>query len=151
MNKFVTEIISPIPSVSDTHIADAANPTRNYTTARDLSIKIKSILPYSCFYSQIFTLDAALRKFLLQFCLTEETKDKERVLLHFSYRFLESKPWRNLPVTRKQLIPATERKLPLRSLNLPELNDGHNFPEKLLEVYLAIKTELIQWVQDKSA
>ena len=35
--------------------------------------------------------------------------------------------------------------------NLPELNDGHNFPEKLLEVYLAIKTELIQWVQDKSA
>ena len=88
---------------------------------------------------------------MLQFCLTEETKDKERVLLHFSYRFLESKPWRNLPVTRKQLTPATERKLPLRSLNLPELNDGHNFPEKLLEVYLAIKTELIQWVQDKSA
>ena len=36
--------------------------------------------------------------------------------------------------------------------NLAELNDGHNFSEKLLrKVYLAIKTELIEWVQDKSA
>jgi PH/SEC7 domain-containing protein len=33
--------------------------------------------------------------------------------------------------------------------NLAELNDGHNFPETLLrEVYLAIKTEPIEWVQD---
>ena len=45
-------------------------------------------------YLQLFTfchqsLDEALRKFLQQFCLTGETQDRERVLLHFSKRFLE--------------------------------------------------------------
>ena len=72
----------------------------------------------------------------------------------FSKRFLESKPWRDLPVTRKRLTPATREKMTSQEFveNLAELNDGHNFSEKLLrKVYLAIKTELIEWVQDKSA
>ena len=38
------------------------------------------------------SLDQALRLFLGQFCLTGETQDRERVLLHFSRRFLECNP-----------------------------------------------------------
>ena len=38
------------------------------------------------------SLDEALRTFLQQFCLTGETQDRERVLLHFSKRFLECNP-----------------------------------------------------------
>ena len=38
------------------------------------------------------TLDKALRKFLDRFCLAGETQERERVLVHFSHRFLESNP-----------------------------------------------------------
>lgn len=38
------------------------------------------------------TLDGALRKFLRQFCLTGETQERERVLVHFSRRFLDCNP-----------------------------------------------------------
>lgn len=38
------------------------------------------------------TLDSALRKFLLQFCLTGETQERERVLVHFSRRYMECNP-----------------------------------------------------------
>ena len=46
---------------------------------------------------QLFTfsqesLDEALRKFLQQFCLTGETQERERVLIHFSKRYLECNP-----------------------------------------------------------
>ena len=34
------------------------------------------------------TLDAALRIFLTQFCLTGETQERERVLIHFSKRYI---------------------------------------------------------------
>lgn len=38
------------------------------------------------------TLDVALRKFLAKFSLTGETQERERVLVHFSKRFLDCNP-----------------------------------------------------------
>lgn len=38
------------------------------------------------------TLDIALRKFLKQFSLTGETQERERVLVHFSKRYLDCNP-----------------------------------------------------------
>jgi hypothetical protein len=38
------------------------------------------------------TLDLALRKFLKQFSLTGETQERERVLVHFSKRYLDCNP-----------------------------------------------------------
>lgn len=38
------------------------------------------------------TLDIALRKFLRQFSLTGETQERERVLVHFSKRYLDCNP-----------------------------------------------------------
>ena len=38
------------------------------------------------------SLDEALRTFLLRFCLTGETQERERVLVHFSRRFLTENP-----------------------------------------------------------
>lgn len=38
------------------------------------------------------TLDAALRTFLGRFALSGETQERERVLVHFSRRFLECNP-----------------------------------------------------------
>lgn len=38
------------------------------------------------------TLDVALRTFLKQFCLIGETQERERVLVHFSKRFLDCNP-----------------------------------------------------------
>jgi len=122
-------------------------------------------------FSQL-TLDAALRKFLLQFCLTGETQDRERVLLHFSKRFLECNPGLRgetfqshdsvhtltcaimLLNTDLHNEALQQRKMSPEEFveNLAELNDGHNFPEDLLrDVYQAIKTEPIEWVQDESA
>eukprot|EP00092_Neocalanus_flemingeri_P015600 GFUD01016888.1.p1 GENE.GFUD01016888.1~~GFUD01016888.1.p1 ORF type:complete len:1159 (+),score=309.13 GFUD01016888.1:124-3600(+) len=118
------------------------------------------------------TLDAALRKFLLQFCLTGETQDRERVLLHFSKRFLECNPSLRgdtfqshdsvhtltcaimLLNTDLHNEALQQRKMSPEEFveNLAELNDGHNFPEELLRaVYAAIKTDPIEWVQDDSA
>lgn len=38
------------------------------------------------------SLDIALRQFLKQFSLTGETQERERVLVHFSKRFLDCNP-----------------------------------------------------------
>lgn len=38
------------------------------------------------------TLDIALRKFLDKFCLSGETQERERVLVHFSKRYLDCNP-----------------------------------------------------------
>ena len=38
------------------------------------------------------TLDAALRKFLSRFSLTGETQERERILNHFSHRYIECNP-----------------------------------------------------------
>lgn len=48
---------------------------------------------YLKFYDfQEDTLDMALRKFLLRFSLSGETQERERVLAHFSHRFMECNP-----------------------------------------------------------
>merc|ERR1712025_1449625 len=99
------------------------------------------------------------------------TQDRERVLLHFSRRFLECNPYLRgetfqshdsvhtltcaimLLNTDLHNEALQQRKMTPEEFveNLAELNDGHNFPEVLLrEVYLAIKTEPIEWVQDDS-
>lgn len=38
------------------------------------------------------TLDEALRQFLQQFALSGETQERERVLVHFSRRYLDCNP-----------------------------------------------------------
>ena len=125
---------------------------------------------------QLFTfsqesLDEALRKFLQQFCLTGETQDRERVLLHFSKRYLECNPALRGHTYQSQDAVHTltcaimllntdlhnealqQRRMTAEEFveNLAELNDGSNFPDILLkEVYAAIKAEPIEWVQDDS-
>jgi len=127
-------------------------------------------------YCRLFTfcqesLDEALRKFLQQFCLTGETQDRERVLLHFSKRYLECNPALRGRSYQSQDAVHTltcaimllntdlhneslqQRRMTAEEFveNLAELNDGSNFPEDLLkEVYAAIKAEPIEWVQDDS-
>merc|ERR1719167_628150 len=118
------------------------------------------------------SLDQALRLFLGQFCLTGETQDRERVLLHFSRRFLECNPRLKGDAFKSHDAVHTltcaimllntdlhnealqQRKMTPEEFveNLAELNDGENFPEKLLrEVYMAIKSEPIEWVQDDNS
>ena len=125
---------------------------------------------------QLFTfsqesLDEALRKFLQQFCLTGETQDRERVLLHFSKRYLECNPALRGHTYQSQDAVHTltcaimllntdlhnealqQRRMTAEEFveNLAELNDGSNFPDILLkEVYAAIKAEPIEWIQDDS-
>jgi len=128
-------------------------------------------------YCKLFTfshqsLDEALRKFLQQFCLTGETQDRERVLLHFSKRFLECNPsLRGVTFQSHDAVHTLtcaimllntdlhnealqQRRMTVDEFveNLAELNDGTNFPDSLLrEVYAAIKAEPIEWVQDSDS
>jgi len=117
------------------------------------------------------SLDEALRKFLKQFCLTGETQDRERVLLHFSKRYLECNPYLKGDTFQSpdsvhtltcaimllntdlhnEALQHNQRRMTVDEFveNLAELNDGTNFPDELLrQVYAAIKAEPIEWVQD---
>jgi len=117
-------------------------------------------------------LEEALRLFLGQFCLTGETQDRERVLLHFSRRFLECNPGLRGATFRSHDSVHTltcaimllntdlhnealqQRKMTPEEFveNLAELNDGDNFPEWVLrQVYTAIKEQPIEWVQDSGS
>ena len=118
------------------------------------------------------TLDGSLRLFLGQFCLTGETQERERVLLHFSKRYLESNPevliteanpsaWFRSQDSVHTLTCAImllntdlhgenllQRKMTCNEFieNLSELNDGGDFPRDLLRnIYYAIKQESIPW------
>ncbi|GFS05529.1 PH and SEC7 domain-containing protein 3 [Elysia marginata] len=90
------------------------------------------------------TLDSALRKFLIQFSLDGETQERERVLAHFSHRFMECNPGSfNSNVTKRMTCQAFIE-------NLAELNDGENFQEDVLKaIYQAIKNEPIEWATDE--
>ncbi|XP_033737503.1 PH and SEC7 domain-containing protein 2-like isoform X2 [Pecten maximus] len=110
------------------------------------------------------TLDLALRKFLLQFSLIGETQERERVLAHFSKRYIES----NQGIYNSEdachtltcaiMLLNTDlhgqsigRKMTCAEFieNLAELNDGDNFPKELLKViYQNIKAEPIEWAAD---
>ncbi|XP_050483030.1 PH and SEC7 domain-containing protein isoform X14 [Bombus huntii] len=107
------------------------------------------------------TLDVALRKFLAQFSLTGETQERERVLVHFSKRFLDCNPGAFNSqdavhtLTCAIMLLNTDlhgqnigRKMSCNEFieNLSELNDGDNFPREVLkQLYNAIKSFPLEW------
>ena len=116
-------------------------------------------------------LQIIFRCFLQQFCLTGETQERERVLLHFSRRYLECNPefienphqmlYRSLDAVHTLSCAilllntdlhgesvAMQRKMSCNEFieNLSELNDGENFPRDLLRaIYYAIKDSPLPW------
>ncbi|XP_046740629.1 PH and SEC7 domain-containing protein isoform X6 [Diprion similis] len=110
------------------------------------------------------TLDVALRKFLAQFSLTGETQERERVLVHFSKRFLDCNPGTFNSqdavhtLTCAIMLLNTDlhgqnigRKMSCSEFieNLSELNDGDNFPREVLkQLYNAIKSFPLEWALD---
>ncbi|XP_069680637.1 PH and SEC7 domain-containing protein isoform X3 [Periplaneta americana] len=111
------------------------------------------------------TLDVALRKFLKQFSLTGETQERERVLVHFSKRFLDCNPGTFNSqdavhtLTCAIMLLNTDlhgqnigRKMTCSEFieNLSELNDGDNFPREVLKhLYQAIKSYPLEWALDE--
>ncbi|GLG96716.1 Spectrin beta chain [Gryllus bimaculatus] len=111
------------------------------------------------------TLDIALRKFLKQFSLTGETQERERVLVHFSKRYLDCNPGSFNSqdavhtLTCAIMLLNTDlhgqnigRKMTCTEFieNLSELNDGDNFPREVLKLlYHAIKTYPLEWALDE--
>ncbi|XP_029034753.2 PH and SEC7 domain-containing protein isoform X1 [Osmia bicornis bicornis] len=113
------------------------------------------------------TLDVALRKFLAQFSLTGETQERERVLQHFSKRFLDCNPGAfNSPDAVHTLTcaivllntdlhgPHTHRKMSCNAFieNLSEMNEGDNFPREVLkQLYNSIKSFPLKWAFDEGS
>nr|CAD7409599.1 unnamed protein product [Timema cristinae] len=111
------------------------------------------------------TLDIALRKFLKQFSLTGETQERERVLVHFSKRYLDCNPGtfnsQDAVHTLTCAIMLLNTDLHGQNLgrkmtctefieNLSELNDGENFPREVLKsLYQAIKSYPLEWALDE--
>ncbi|KAG0710782.1 PH and SEC7 domain-containing protein 3 [Chionoecetes opilio] len=110
------------------------------------------------------TLDKSLRKFLDRFCLAGETQERERVLVHFSHRFLESNPGTFNSqdavhtLTCALMLLNTDlhgqnvgRKMTCNEFidNLADLNDGENFPREVLKaLYHAMRNQPLQWAVD---
>lgn len=114
------------------------------------------------------TLDVALRTFLLRFALSGETQERERVLVHFSRRYLECNPGSfnsqdavhtltcALMLLNTDLHGAGAGGGAFRRMacaefvdNLAELNDGDNFPRDTLKLlYHAIRAQPLQWALD---
>uniref|UniRef100_A0ABD2WS20 SEC7 domain-containing protein n=1 Tax=Trichogramma kaykai TaxID=54128 RepID=A0ABD2WS20_9HYME len=113
------------------------------------------------------TLDVALRKFLAQFSLTGETQERERVLVHFSKRYLDCNPGsfnsQDAVHTLTCAImllntdlhgPNIGKKMTVSEFieNLVELNDGEDFPKEVLkQLYGAIKSFPLEWALDEEA
>ncbi|GAB6028193.1 hypothetical protein CHUAL_002395 [Chamberlinius hualienensis] len=109
-------------------------------------------------------LDVALRKFLRQFCLTGETQERERVLVHFSNQYLNCNPGTFNSqdavhtLTCALMLLNTDlhgqnigRKMTCAEFidNLAELNDGENFPKDVLKTsYHSIKSQPLEWAVD---
>uniref|UniRef100_A0A336LHI1 CSON011430 protein n=1 Tax=Culicoides sonorensis TaxID=179676 RepID=A0A336LHI1_CULSO len=112
------------------------------------------------------TLDDALRKFLKKFSLSGETQERERVLVHFSKRFIDCNPGSfNSTDAAHTLVCALMllntdlhgqtigRKMTCSEFieNLSELNDGGNFPKDILkQLYHSIKNHAIEWAVDEN-
>ncbi|XP_021206998.2 PH and SEC7 domain-containing protein isoform X3 [Bombyx mori] len=111
------------------------------------------------------TLDAALRTFLARFALSGETQERERVLVHFSRRYLECNPGtfnsQDAVHTLTCAIMLLNTDLhgcggALQRMscaefidNLADLNDGDNFPRDTLKhLYHAIRSQPLQWALD---
>ncbi|XP_062589708.1 PH and SEC7 domain-containing protein 1-like isoform X1 [Saccostrea cucullata] len=111
------------------------------------------------------TLDMALRKFLSHFSLIGETQERERVLDHFSRRYLECNPGEFNSVDACHTLTCAimllntdlhgqgiKKRMTCHEFieNLSELNDGENFNKEVLKnIYHAIKTEQIEWAIDE--
>ncbi|OAD61639.1 PH and SEC7 domain-containing protein 3 [Eufriesea mexicana] len=111
------------------------------------------------------TLDVALRKFLAQFSLTGETQERERVLVHFSKRFLDCNPGAFKSqdavhtLTCAIMLLNTDlhgqnisRKMSCNDFieNLSGMNDHSNFPREVLkQLYNAIKSFPLEWALDE--
>ncbi|KAM6956231.1 uncharacterized protein FYW47_012173 [Aplochiton taeniatus] len=111
------------------------------------------------------TVDQALRAFLKEFALMGETQERERVLSHYSKRYLQCNP-NAIPsedsvhtLTCALMLLNTDlhghnigRKMTSTQFitNLEGLNDGKDFPKELLKaLYNSIKTEKLQWTIDE--
>uniref|UniRef100_A0A8B9HVE7 Pleckstrin and Sec7 domain containing a n=1 Tax=Astyanax mexicanus TaxID=7994 RepID=A0A8B9HVE7_ASTMX len=111
------------------------------------------------------TLDQALRSFLLEFALMGETQERERVLAHFSRRYLQCNPMLLLSedsvhtLTCALMLLNTDlhgqnigKRMSCTQFigNLEGLNSGHDFPRELLKaLYNSIKNEKLQWTIDE--
>ncbi|XP_055315600.1 PH and SEC7 domain-containing protein isoform X2 [Sitodiplosis mosellana] len=109
-------------------------------------------------------LDEALRQFLKQFSLSGETQERERVLVHFSKRYLDCNPGTFNSqdavhtLTCAIMLLNTDlygqnigRKMTCSEFieNLAELNDGENFSKDILKyLYQAIKEHPLEWALD---
>ncbi|KAM4607395.1 PH and SEC7 domain-containing protein 1 [Polymixia lowei] len=107
------------------------------------------------------TIDQALRVFLGEFALMGETQERERVLCHFSNRYLQCNP-NTIPnqdsvhtLTCAVMLLNTDlhghnigKRMSCSQFisNLEGLNDGRDFPKELLKaLYSSIKNEKLQW------
>ncbi|XP_059620866.1 PH and SEC7 domain-containing protein isoform X2 [Phlebotomus argentipes] len=113
------------------------------------------------------SLDEALRQFLQQFSLSGETQERERVLVHFSKRYLDCNPGTFNSqdavhtLTCAIMLLNTDlhgqnigRKMTCSEFidNLSELNDGENFPKDILKyLYQAIKSHPLEWALDEES
>ncbi|XP_055031723.2 uncharacterized protein [Misgurnus anguillicaudatus] len=111
------------------------------------------------------TLDQALRTFLMEFALTGETQERERILAHFSHRYLQCNP--SLQLSEDSIHTLTCALMLLNTDlhghnigkrmssaqfigNLEGLNSGHDFPkDQLKALYNSIKTDKLQWTIDE--
>ncbi|XP_056221801.1 uncharacterized protein LOC130162213 isoform X2 [Seriola aureovittata] len=106
-------------------------------------------------------LDQALRTFLRQFALMGETQERERVLSHFSRRYLDCNP-KVMPsedavhtLTCALMLLNTDlhgqnigKRMSCTQFigNLEGLNNGQDFPKDLLKaLYNSIKNQKLQW------
>ncbi|KAJ8359532.1 hypothetical protein SKAU_G00160570 [Synaphobranchus kaupii] len=111
------------------------------------------------------SLDQALRAFLKEFALMGETQERERVLSHFSRRYLQCNP-NTIPsedsvhtLTCALMLLNTDlhghnigKRMSCMQFigNLEGLNNGHDFPKDLLKaLYNSIKSEKLQWTIDE--
>ncbi|XP_009305656.1 uncharacterized protein psda isoform X2 [Danio rerio] len=109
--------------------------------------------------------DQALRVFLKEFALMGETQERERVLSHFSKRYLQCNP-KTIPyedsvhtLTCALMLLNTDlhghnvgKRMSCMQFigNLQGLNDGQDFPKDLLKaLYNSIKNEKLQWTIDE--
>ncbi|XP_041830577.1 PH and SEC7 domain-containing protein 1-like isoform X2 [Melanotaenia boesemani] len=110
-------------------------------------------------------LDQALRTFLRQFALMGETQERERVLSHFSRRYLDCNP-KVIPsedavhtLTCALMLLNTDlhgqnigKRMSCTQFigNLEGLNDGQDFPkDQLKALYNSIKNQKLQWTLDE--
>uniref|UniRef100_A0AAY5EQK1 Pleckstrin and Sec7 domain containing a n=1 Tax=Electrophorus electricus TaxID=8005 RepID=A0AAY5EQK1_ELEEL len=111
------------------------------------------------------TLDQSLRTFLLEFALMGETQERERVLAHFSRRYLHCNPLLTLSedsihtLTCALMLLNTDlhgqnvgKRMSCTQFigNLEGLNSGQDFHKELLKaLYNSIKNEKLQWTIDE--